>query len=105
RPLREGSIMTNDRRGWHAVSLSNGVPAGSSNGTYLFGEEIVVWRDATGAPHVWVDRCPHRGMRLSYGFVRADRIACLYHGWQYGTDGHCLAIIAFPIVQSTSSIV
>jgi nitrite reductase/ring-hydroxylating ferredoxin subunit len=97
--------VSTEREGWYAVSLSNGVPAGTSNGTYLFGEEIVVWRDAGGTPHVWVDRCPHRGMRLSYGFVRSDRIACLYHGWQYGTDGHCLKIPAHPVVKPPDSIV
>jgi hypothetical protein len=43
-------------------------------------------------------------MRLSYGYVRADRIACLYHGWQYGTDGHCLRIPAHPEVTPPASI-
>ena len=85
--------------GWHAVALAGGVETGTSTGTHLFGEEIVVWRDATGAAHAWEDRCPHRGMRLSMGFVRSDRIACLYHGWQYGTDGHCLYIPAHPEIQ------
>ena len=68
--------------GWHAVTLAGGVETGTSMGTRLFGEEIVVWRDENGVAHTWEDRCPHRGMRLSMGFVRSDRIACLYHGWQ-----------------------
>ena len=90
--------------GWYPVALSGGVPTGTSNGTHLFGEEIVVWRDADGAPHIWEDRCPHRGMRLSFGFVRGDRIACLYHGWQYGTDGRCLAIPAHPDLKVPPTI-
>ena len=62
--------------GWHAVALAGGVETATSMGTRLFGEEIVVWRDATGAAHAWEDRCPHRGMRLSMGFVRTrpDRL-------------------------------
>ena len=72
---------------------------------HLLGEEIVVWRDGTGAAHIWEDRCPHRGMRLSFGFVRVDRIACLYHGWQYGTDGRCLYIPAHPDLKVPPSIV
>jgi phenylpropionate dioxygenase-like ring-hydroxylating dioxygenase large terminal subunit len=91
--------------GWHAVALAGGVETGTSTGTHLFGEEVVVWRDATGAAQAWEDRCPHRGMRLSMGFVRADRIACLYHGWQYGTDGHCLYIPAHPDIKVPPSIV
>jgi len=89
---------------WYPVALSDGVETGSSSGTHLLGEEIVIWRDGTGAPHVWEDRCPHRGMRLSFGFVRSDRIACLYHGWQYGTDGRCLAVPAHPNLKVPPSI-
>ena len=97
---------TSDQKngGWYPVALSGGVPTGTSNGTHLFGEEIVVWRDGEGMPHVWEDRCPHRGMRLSFGFVRRDRIACLYHGWQYGTDGRCLAIPAHPDLKVPPTI-
>ena len=94
-----------EQQGWHAVALADGVETGTSTGTRLFGEEIVVWRDANGAAHAWEDSCPHRGMRLSMGFVRTDRIACLYHGWQYGTDGHCLYIPAHPEIQVPPSIV
>ena len=96
--------MSTDRRGWYAVSLSGSVPPGTSNGTHLFDEEIVVWRDTNGAPHVWADRCPHRGMRLSFGFIRSDRLACLYHGWQYGSDGRCLHIPAHPGLRPPESI-
>jgi nitrite reductase/ring-hydroxylating ferredoxin subunit len=35
-------------------------------------------------------------MRLSFGFVRDERIACLYHGWQYDTLGECRFIPAHP---------
>ncbi|HEX7790238.1 MAG TPA: Rieske (2Fe-2S) protein [Afipia sp.] len=81
---------------WHPVGLSQSVEAGSSAGTHLFGQELVVWRDAGGVAHVWEDRCPHRGMKLSFGFVRGDHIACLYHGWQYDRAGYCQYIPAHP---------
>jgi hypothetical protein len=35
-------------------------------------------------------------MKLSFGFVRGDHIACLYHGWQYNRAGHCQYIPAHP---------
>jgi nitrite reductase/ring-hydroxylating ferredoxin subunit len=44
----------------------------------------------------WDNRCPHRGMRLSFGFVRGESLTCIYHGWQYGTDGVCHTIPAHP---------
>jgi nitrite reductase/ring-hydroxylating ferredoxin subunit len=95
--------MTMDE-GWLPVALSTGVEAGTSNGTRLFGREIVVWRDADGTVHAWEDRCPHRGMRLSLGFVRGDRIACLYHGWQYDTAGQCRYIPAHPQLSPPETI-
>ena len=89
---------------WYPVALSSGVEPGTSNGTRLFEREIVVWRDADGAAHVWEDRCPHRGMRLSLGFVRGDQIACLYHGWRYDAAGRCRHIPAHPQLTPPETI-
>jgi nitrite reductase/ring-hydroxylating ferredoxin subunit len=82
--------------GWHPVALANDLESGQSAGTRLFDRELCIWRDTDRRPHAWEDRCPHRGMRLSFGFVRGDRIACLYHGWQYDTHGQCRLIPAHP---------
>lgn len=89
---------------WHPIGLSHSVEAGSSAGARLLGREIVVWRDAAGGVHVWEDRCPHRGMRLSFGFVRGDHIACLYHGWQYDRGGTCQYIPAHPDLEVPKTI-
>jgi phenylpropionate dioxygenase-like ring-hydroxylating dioxygenase large terminal subunit len=87
-----------------AVALSRDVPSSTSIGVRVDGIEYVVWRDANGSAHIWEDRCPHRGMKLSLGFVRGDRIACLYHGWEYGTDGVCQKIPAHPDLPVPDSI-
>ncbi len=89
---------------WHPVGLSHSIEAGSSAGTRLFDQELVVWRDNNGVAHVWEDRCPHRGMKLSFGFVRGDHIACLYHGWQYNSGGHCQYIPAHPALDVPKTI-
>jgi len=89
--------------GWHAVSLSTGIEIGRSAGTRMFGKEIVLWRDTNGVAHSWEDRCPHRGMRLSFGFVRGNHIACLYHGWQYDAEGQCRFIPAHPELKVPDS--
>lgn len=90
--------------GWHPLGLSHAVEAGSSAGARILGRELVVWRDSGGAIHVWEDRCPHRGMKLSFGFVRGDAIACLYHGWQYDRGGICRYIPAHPDLDVPTSI-
>ncbi len=89
---------------WIPVALSADIEAGTSAGTLVNGEERVVWRDDKGAIHVWEDRCPHRGMRMSFGFVRGDHIACLYHGWRYDTGGQCRYIPAHPDLDVPQTI-
>ncbi len=89
---------------WYAVVLSAGLEPGTSAGTRLCDNEIVVWRDSDGVAHAWVDRCPHRGMRLSFGFVRGNHIACLYHGWEYDAGGQCRRIPAHPDLKVPATI-
>lgn len=74
----------------------------SNLGTYtnfLGGHERVVWRAANSAVQVWEDRCPHRGMRLSLGFIRGNALHCLYHGWEYSAASHCVRIPAHPDLE------
>jgi len=89
---------------WTAVALAADIAPATSAGVVVEGAEIVVWRDAEGAVHAWEDRCPHRGMKLSFGFVKGDRIACLYHGWEYDADGRCRYIPAHPDLDVPATI-
>lgn len=68
------------------------------------GVDLAIWRSATGKIAAWKDRCPHRGMRLSHGFVRGETLSCIYHGWVYGSDGGCQRIPAHPAMQPPASI-
>jgi nitrite reductase/ring-hydroxylating ferredoxin subunit len=85
------------------VSLSGGVEPGARTGTSVSAQPVVVWRGQDGVVRAWADRCPHRGMRLSLGFVRDNTLTCIYHGWSFGSpangnggDGKCLAVPAHP---------
>ncbi|UJW74798.1 Rieske (2Fe-2S) protein [Rhizobium sp. SL42] len=93
-----------DTTPWVPVALSTSIEPATSAGTRIDGVEYVVWRDDEGKPHVWEDRCPHRGMRLSFGFVRGDQIACLYHGWRYDSAGQCRHIPAHPDLDVPKTI-
>ena len=90
--------------GWIPVALSADIDPGTAAGTRVDQAELVVWRDASKAIHVWEDRCPHRGMRLSFGFVRGDHLACLYHGWQFDGVAQCQMIPAHPALRVPSTI-
>ena len=89
---------------WMAVALSADLQHAMSMPCCLDGNDLAIWRGASGQAFVWGDRCPHRGMRLSQGFVRGEKLSCIYHGWQYGSDGGCVSIPAHPDLVPPKSI-
>lgn len=97
---------TTDMERWHPVSVLSDIGRGEVAGVRVDGHEIVLWReDVPGATvHAWEDRCPHRGMRLSFGFVRDGALGCLYHGWQFGGTARCRLIPAHPNVRVPAAI-
>lgn len=94
--------MGEDR--WVGVGLEGVVRPLSSHPVEVDGVGLCVWRGQDGPARVWEDRCPHRGMRLSFGFVRGDELTCLYHGWRYNGEGRCTAIPAHPDVTPAKAI-
>lgn len=89
---------------WVPIGLEHQFEAGSSHPVVVNGYGIAVWRGKEGGVQVWEDRCPHRGMRLSFGFVRDNRLTCLYHGWTYAKDGQCKVIPAHPDLEPPKTI-
>lgn len=57
----------------------------------LCDEEIVLFRTATGTIGALKNRCCHRGMGLSQGWVENEAIVCPYHAWQYAPDGNAFS--------------
>ena len=84
-----------ERMHWHPVAEVEAVRA-APLAARLLGENLVVWRDASGALQAWPDRCPHRGARLSLGRVQDGRLECPYHGWQFDARGQCVHVPALP---------
>jgi phenylpropionate dioxygenase-like ring-hydroxylating dioxygenase large terminal subunit len=89
-----------ERSLWHPVLEAGALPAGAPRAVRLLDDDLVLWRDATGAARAWADRCPHRGTRLSLGRIvtagAEARLECPYHGWQFAASGQCMAIPALP---------
>jgi phthalate 4,5-dioxygenase len=56
----------------------------------VMGEDLVLFRDDSGTLGLIGLFCPHRGTDLSYGRVENGGLRCLYHGWLFDRDGHCL---------------
>lgn len=82
-----GDLM---RRYWHPVALSEELEADVPLPVKILGEELVLFRDAIGAPQLIGRYCPHRSVDLSYGRVEANGLRCLYHGWVLAGNGRCV---------------
>ena len=89
---------------WTVAGLENTVPSGTATRTMINDSDIVLWRGQDGVARAWENRCPHRGMRLSFGLVRGNRLTCLYHGWTYDGSGNCVAIPAHPELKPPKTI-
>ncbi|MEM6372111.1 MAG: Rieske (2Fe-2S) protein [Pseudomonadota bacterium] len=86
------------------VGLTRDLPPKRVMRAHVAGRDLVVWRATNGEIAAWGNRCPHRGMALSHGFVRGNSLACLYHGWHYGGSGACSYIPAHPDLTPPETI-
>ena len=89
---------------WTPAALSADLATSTAMPASLADKTIALWRSASGRLTASDDRCPHRGMRLSHGFVRGEALSCIYHGWRYGQDGQCLRIPAHPDLTPPKTI-
>jgi 5,5'-dehydrodivanillate O-demethylase len=56
----------------------------------ILGEELVLYRDRSGALGL-IDRyCSHRRVNLAIGVVEDHGIRCQYHGWKFDETGACI---------------
>jgi phenylpropionate dioxygenase-like ring-hydroxylating dioxygenase large terminal subunit len=58
----------------------------------IHGQPLVLFRDAAQQIGAVLDRCPHRNAPLSQGWVRAGRLVCPYHGWEFDRTGQCRTV-------------
>ena len=56
----------------------------------ILGEDLVAFRDRSGAAGLLELHCPHRGTSLEFGLVGDKGIRCCYHGWLFDVDGTIL---------------
>ena len=83
------------RRYWHPVAAAEQV-TGKPRRLKILGEELVVYRGASGRPALMQLRCAHRSLALDHGRVEGDCLRCPYHGWLYDATGQCLEQPAEP---------
>src|SRR5688572_16201249 len=62
----------------------------------LLGEKLVAFRDSSGRPGLFDERCPHRGASMFFGRNEDNGLRCVYHGWKFDIDGRCVDMPSEP---------
>ena len=83
------------RRYWHPIMIESELRE-LPIALRLLGEDLVIFRDGSGAIGLLHRACAHRGASLEFGIVQEHGIMCCYHGWQFATDGTVIAAGAEP---------
>jgi vanillate O-demethylase ferredoxin subunit len=90
---------------WFAVTASAAVPRGHIAHAQLLGQELALWRSASGQLNAWENRCPHRGVRLTLGSCSGEQLRCQYHAWRFASgSGQCTLIPSHPGQVPASTI-
>ena len=79
------------RNAWYVAAWADEIDAGPIERKIL-GDPVVLWRKEDGGPAAVSAFCSHRRLSLANGHVVGDRIACGYHGLEFGADGTCLNV-------------
>jgi phenylpropionate dioxygenase-like ring-hydroxylating dioxygenase large terminal subunit len=84
-PTYEQSALGLPGQYWYPVMWSAQL-AKKPVGVTLLGRPVVFYREA-GVPYALQDRCPHRGVPLSYGTQEfPGTLTCPYHGWTFDLE-------------------
>lgn len=78
------------RRYWHPVAGVAEFDDRATKPIRLFGEDLVLFKDLSGAFGLMQRHCPHRRADLAYGMVEENGLRCSYHGWCFDTQGNCV---------------
>jgi 5,5'-dehydrodivanillate O-demethylase len=82
-----GDLM---RRYWHPITGVDQMTNRWTKRVRVLGEDLVLFKDRTGAFGLIGEFCPHRRASLAYGIPTEDGIRCPYHGWNFDGTGSCL---------------
>lgn len=79
--------------GWFFIATTQELPPGGVLPLRRFGQELVLFRGESGAPHLLDAHCPHLGAHLGHGgCVKGEDIQCPFHAWRFNGAGQCTGI-------------
>ena len=82
------------KRCWLFVGHDSMLPNPGDYVTNYMGEDaVIVCRDTAGKPHVFLNKCRHRGNKVClFDRGHTPAFTCSYHGWSYNTEGKLVGV-------------
>lgn len=88
------------RQYWLPAAIATEVVAdGDPVRLMILGEKLIAFRDTAGRVGIMDHRCPHRCASLFMGRNEENGIRCVYHGWKFDVEGHCVDMPNVPVRQ------
>src|SRR2546423_820577 len=88
RNLRQAACSVGlDPSYWYPVEFDSALGPEEVIGAKFQKISVALYRDRDGEVRALEDRCAHRHVKLSRGFVEGCNLRCFYHGWTYAPDG------------------
>ncbi len=77
------------RQFWHPIAVARELAPGAAKAVRVLGEDLTLYRGASGAPYLVGGTCAHRRTLLHTGWIEGEDVRCVYHGWKYDGTGQC----------------
>jgi phenylpropionate dioxygenase-like ring-hydroxylating dioxygenase large terminal subunit len=93
------------RRFWLPVMLPAEMPSPDSPPVRIrvLGEDLIAFRETSGAVGMVANACPHRGASMFFGRNEEHGLRCVYHGWKFDTTGACVDMPSEPAESNFKS--
>lgn len=77
--------------GWYFLAVSADIAAGRLVTKHFAGEDMVLYRTASGKLNAVHAYCPHMGAHFGFGgTVEGENLRCPFHGFEFNTEGTCV---------------
>lgn len=90
------------RRYWMPIAAISELERQPVAPVRVLGEDLVVYKDASGRYGLLDRWCPHRRFDLAFGTIESCGLRCSYHGWRFDETGQCVEQ-PFEDIQATST--
>ncbi len=86
------------RRYWLPAVLASELPEadGPPVRVRMLGEDLIAFRDTTGAVGLVDAHCPHRRAPMFFARNEECGLRCVYHGWKFDIGGNCVDLPSEP---------